>query len=135
MILNTAKSSTITFTLQKVITSEPIKIQDELIEESTTVKLLGVYYDQHLRFSKHVAAAIDKSKSAFHAIVTLKKAGVKPHSLAQVYRARVWSIISCAAAAWYPFISAHDKEMLEKYQRLCLRVIFHHLENYNERLT
>ena len=112
-----------------------IKIRDESVSENATVKLLGVEYDKHMRFSKHVANVVNKSKAAFHDIVMLKKAGVNTKSLGQFYVARVLSILTYAAPSWYPFISANDKGILEKYQRLCLRIILPEATSYEERLV
>ena len=50
------------------------------------------------------------------------------------YKSRVLSILSYAAPAWFPYLADKDKEVLEKYQGLCLRVILPQLENYDERL-
>ena len=134
MLLNTAKSSVITFTLKKEIRSEPIVINDNQISEEPSVKLLGIHYDKHLRFTNHVETLISKSRPAYHAIVRLKRAGVSAHSLGMFYKSRVLSILSYAAPAWFPYLADKDKEVLEKYQRLCLRVILPQLENYDERL-
>jgi len=70
------KSNVITFTLRKTISSDQIIINDSVVEEHQTTKLLGVTFDQHLHFSKHVETIIDKCRPAFHAITKLRKAGV-----------------------------------------------------------
>lgn len=135
MLLNTAKSSTITFTLQKVITSDPICIEGNDIEELNSTKLLGVTFDEHLRFSIHVDTVIEKSRPAFHAMIKLKKCGVKPVSLGIFYQTRILPIITYAAPSWYPFISNNDKEKLEKHQKLSLHTILPFIDSYEEQLT
>ena len=87
-----------------------------------------------MKFSAHVNSIIAKSKSAFHGIINLKKAGLKTDSLALFYRARILPILSYGAPAWYPFISKDNKDKLEKYQRLCLRVILPFVDRYSDRL-
>lgn len=47
MILNTPKSLSITYTHKKEITSVPISIKGDDIEEKATAKLLGVTFDNH----------------------------------------------------------------------------------------
>jgi hypothetical protein len=134
MRLNTQKTKTITFSLQKMIASESITINGNVIEEVASTKLLGVTFDQHMRFSDHVLAAIDKSKPAFHAMVQLKRSGAKPSDLLLFYRTRILSILCYAAPVWYPYISSNSKEQLEKQQRLCTKIIQPYTEYYADRL-
>ena len=75
------KSTLITFTLKKTIRTEPLTIDGTDIAEHENAKLLGVTFDQHLRFSAQVEMTITKSKPAFHALVQLKKSGIAPPSL------------------------------------------------------
>ena len=92
MLLNTSKSVAITFTLQKNITSNPISIKEVDICEKSDVKLLGVTFDQHMRFSNHVDNTIDKTRPAVHALIKLRKAGVSASSLSLFYQARILPI-------------------------------------------
>ena len=135
MLLNTTKSSTITFTLKKSIFVEDITIYDQPVMECSTTKLLGVTLDQHMRFSAHVDSIIEKCRPAFHAISKLRKAGVNDTSLAHFYQSRILPIITYAAPMWYPLISQCDRERLEKYQRLCLRIILPHVDDTETRLA
>ena len=113
MLLNTAKSSVITFTLKKEIRSEPIVINDNQISEEPSVKLLGIHYDNHLRFTNHVETLISKSRPAYHAIVRLKRAGVSAHDFGKFYKSRVLSILSYAAPAWFPYLADKDWRSLK----------------------
>ena len=133
MLLNASKSNVITFTLRKTISSDQIIINDSVVEEHQTTKLLGVTFDQHLHFSKHVETIIDKCRPAFHAITKLRKAGVKNDSLCTFYKSRIVPLLTYAAPAWYPNISLNDQEKLEKYQRLCLRIMLPNIDGSENR--
>lgn len=135
MLLNAAKSQLITFTLQKSVHSVPVTVNDIIIEENNSVKLLGVHVDTHLRFSNHVDSIIAKVKPATHALVQLKKVGVTPSSLTVFYRSRILSLLSYAAPSWFPFLSNNDKMRLERLQKLCLRVILPSCDEYDQRLS
>ena len=135
MILNAAKSTLITFTLRKTIHTESLVINDANIIEHEKVKLLGVTFDQHLRFPSQGEAAIAKCRPAFHALVQLKRSGVASAGLALFYHSRIISILTYAASCWYPHTSNHDREKLEKYQRLCLRIILPNAARYEDRLA
>ena len=134
MLLNASKSSSITFTLQKKIDIDPILINETEVSDDVSTKLLGVTYDQHLKFSKHVDTIIDKCRPAFHAMSKLRKAGVDDAGLTMFYKSRIVPLIIYAAPSWYPLLSVTDKERLEKYQRHCLRMIYPYLDDTNSRL-
>ena len=52
-----------------------------------------------------------------------------------MYRTQIIPAISHSAPAWFPFLCDYQKEELEKSQKLALRVIFHNLEHYEDRLA
>ena len=60
MLLNITKSQSLTLTLQKNIICDPIKINDMPISQKSSVKLLGVCFDNHMRFSAHVDSVVSK---------------------------------------------------------------------------
>ena len=134
MLLNTTKSMCISFTLQKHLTVEPITINGCEIEQKEEVKLLGVTFDSHMRFSTHVDNIIRRTKPAFHAIIRLKKAGLTPTNLVLFYKSRIVSILTYCSPSWYPYISGNDKTKLERYERLCLRIILPNIDSYDEQL-
>ena len=123
MILNTAKSNTITFSLQNEISSPAIEIHGATINQHSTVKLFGVLYDSHLKFSDNVDWTIEKTRSAVHDITKLKKAGVRAPSLTLFYKARILFILTYAAPSWYPFIGKNDGEKVKNHHKMCLRLI------------
>ena len=129
-ILNTAKSNTIIFSLQKEISSPSIETHGATISHHNTVKLLGVLYDSHLKFSDQVDLTIEKTRSTVHAITKLKKAGVRAHSSTMICKARILSIQTCAAPSWVPFIGKNDRKKLENHQKMCLCLILPNIEHY-----
>ena len=135
MLLNAAKSNTITFTLKKQLDIQPITIGNSEVVDNSSVKLLGVTFDSHLKFAKHVDSIIEKCRPAFHAICKLRKAGVNNQSLIMFYKARIIPLLTYAAPCWYPLLGINDKERLEKYQRHCLRIIYPFHDSSNSRLT
>ena len=134
MLLNANKSQSIIFTLQKTINIDPIKINDSAVSNSDNVKLLGVTFDRHLKFSAHVSMIIEKCRPIFHAMCQLRKAGVNNRHLTFFYQTRVLPHMTYAAQCWFPQLGKGDAERLEKYQRHCLRFIYPDLEHTENRL-
>ena len=81
MLLNATTSQTINITLYKKIDCAPISVNDTEIKDLSAVKLLGVKFDSHIKFTNHFDSMIDKAKPAVHATIQLKKIGVTSISL------------------------------------------------------
>jgi hypothetical protein len=135
MILNSAKSQVITFTLRKQLCMDSICIEDQPLTEFRAVKLLGVAFDANLKFHDQVERILSNSRPAFHALVQLKKSGINNPGLSLFFKARILPILCYAAPCWYPHITNGDKLKLERYQRLCLRIIAPFANRHEDRLT
>ena len=134
--MNASKSQYMTFSLQlNNSISNPVTINGDPVNQTSTAKLLGVQLDSHLTFSEHVNSAICKTRSAVHGLLTLKRHGVKENSLIKFYQARILSILSYAAPGWYTYTSQLSKDALERHQSLCLRIIYPCINSYTERLA
>ena len=99
-----------------------------------SAKLLGVTIDQHLTFSSHTKSVVDKTRSAVHGLLTLKRHGVSTASLIKFYQARITPILTYAAPSWYSYIPQYAADQLERHQSLCLRLIYPTVSSYTERL-
>jgi hypothetical protein len=99
MRLNTQKTKLMLFTLQTEPTmTYPVSINNVAIEQVCNTKLLGVYLDNHLTFSAHVDYTLNKTRSAIHALLTLKRHNIKSELLVLFYKTRILSILSYASS-------------------------------------
>ena len=122
-------------TLQlNVSVTPPILINDVQIQQTKTAKLLGVTIDDHLKFKDHVTTTIEKIRAATHGLLTLKRHRVNKTSLVKYYQSQIVPILTYSAPAWYSYTTQHSKDMLERHQSLCLRLIYPNISSYNERL-
>ena len=95
---------------------------------ATNVRLLGVIFDEHLKFHSYVDHIVDKTKHALHGLIKLRKAGVRSHALVLFYNARILSVLSYAAPCWFPHTSQNDKVKLGGFQKLCTRIMISYEE-------
>jgi hypothetical protein len=65
------------------------------IVPKSTVKVLGVYLDEHLRMSKHIQKAAQKAKVQAMALSTVR--GLRPAAMRQLYTSTVASKLDYAA--------------------------------------
>ena len=91
-------------------------------------------FDEHLKFHSYVDHIIDKTKHALHGLIKLRKAGVRSHTLVLFYEARLLSVLSYAAPCWFPHTPQNYKVKLERFQKLCTRIMIQYEEEYEERL-
>ena len=93
MALNITKSNSITFSLQQTILDRPLNINGKAIDKVDNVKLLGVVFDSHLRFSSHVDSIIQKVRPSIYALLTLKRHGVSDAGLVMFYTTVIRSVL------------------------------------------
>jgi hypothetical protein len=77
---------------------QPLKVDEQRIAPSNTVKLLGVICDQKLKFREHIGRATKRGIRASQALMRLR--GLRPQSARQLYQALVVSTITYAASVW-----------------------------------
>jgi len=136
MSLNVKKTATLHLPVRKSIEiRNKVSIGDESVQTTRTAKFLGLTIDSHLTLKDHVEERVQKGRRAAYILIKLKRAGVPPTALVQVYCTRIQTIVSYAAPAWFTMISNTSLNKLEGLQRLCLRVTYPELRSYSERLT
>ena len=69
------------------------------IVPKSTVKVLGVHLDEHLRMSEHIQKAAQKAKVQAMALSTVR--GLRPAAMRQLYMSTVASKLDYAAPVWF----------------------------------
>ncbi|KAJ5555849.1 hypothetical protein N7535_008280 [Penicillium sp. DV-2018c] len=83
-----------------------LKINEQEVYPSPNVKLLGVVFDQNLRFREHVARATKRGIRAAHALARLK--GVPPATARQLFSSLVQAAVLYAGSVWTPILNNGD---------------------------
>ena len=97
-----------------------------------TTKLLGVTFDDHLKFQTHSQQIIQKTRKSVHGLLTQKRHRVRTPSLVKFYKACIVPRMPYTAPAWYSFTAQYVKDELERHQSLCLRLIYPDISSYTE---
>ena len=92
------------------------------IQKAESVKYLGVWFDQNLKFHTHCLKVAEKAKKAFLGYRALAKAnwGVGHGQLSLMYRTIFVPMVTYAAGAWGATITLADKRKLVTAQRTAL---------------
>ena len=110
-----------------------VSIKGENVEQTKATKLLGVTFDDHLKFQTHSQQIIKKPQKSVHGLLTQKRHGVNTPSLVKFYKACNSSANDLhAAPAWYSFTAQYVKDELERHQSHCLRLIYPDISSYTE---
>ena len=95
-------------------------------------KLLGVWISNDLSWNVHVDKVLKKANSRLFALRLLKKAGLHPSDIIQIYCSFIRSRIEYASPVW-PTLSKSLSDLLESVQKRALRIAYPNL-SYEEAL-
>jgi hypothetical protein len=74
-------------------------INGRTVESSPTAKLLGVIFDQELRWKEHIQQAIKRATKVSIALGGLRH--LRPEQMHQLYRACVTPVVDYASTVWH----------------------------------
>ena len=123
-VFEASKTAFIHFTRVKTALrddSQPLQFKGNLIEPTTAVKILGVLFDQDLRFKLHVSKVAGKAYKAALALKRLK--GLRSSSARQLFSATVAPVMDYASPIWYLVVPDKTMKLLEQAQRVAAQAI------------
>ena len=90
-----------------------------------TPTFLGVTFDRTLSFTKHVSSLKTKFFPHLKALrcISASSWGPSKESLSVLYKSFLWSLLTYASPAWFPFLSAINLTKLERLHRAASRAI------------
>ena len=101
-----------------------VPLDGELLPLERTPKILGVTFDPHFHFHKHVEAIEEKAKQRLSILKALTGTtwGQQKETIIATYKALIDSLFSYAAPVWYPNASRTSINKLQVIQNSALRV-------------
>lgn len=99
----------------------------------SSYKLLGVIIGEDLKWHHQVDCIIVNSSKRHYALRLLKRAGVVPQDILQIYRSNVRSTLEYALQVWHS-IPEYLSERIENIQKRPLKIIYPCC-TYSEALT
>ncbi len=105
LVLNVSKTKEIIFDPRSVGDHYPAIISGESVEQVTTHKYLGVMFDSHLKWDKHVKFVCSRVSQRLHFLRRLRVFGIEKDIMITFYRAAIESIIRYGIMLWYGNLS------------------------------
>ena len=112
-----------------------IKLKDDVIMSGPKLKLLGFHFDSSPSPAAHVKMILKKVRYRTWIIYHLKRLGMGPGALVNVYRSLIRPCFDYASVVYHPMLTAAQSSALERQQRKILKVIFGWDQSYYSALA
>ncbi|KAI0996451.1 hypothetical protein K3495_g11728 [Podosphaera aphanis] len=118
IVFEKSKSELIHFTKGKKSFSQSLQMEDFSLEPKTTVKWLGIWLENNLKFKTHVEKRVHLAQGAMHRLFQLssKSKGLGFNALRQLYLSCVIPVLDYGSVLWY------NKYGTEKLSNICDKI-------------
>ena len=114
------KEMLINFMLYPNFTLIPLLVGNNDTERVSTYKILGVFFDNDLRWNSHVDYIYKKAFERFYSLRILRQAGVDHGSMLKASTSSVRSVLEYAVPVWQSILG-YLSAKLNPYGKGCLR--------------
>ena len=112
--------------------SNPLSIDNNLIQRVQVFKLLGVLIDDKLNWKCHINAMCSKAASRLYFLKLLKRSGVSESDLLYFYVTVIRSLLEYACPAWHNSLNGEQNSRIETVQKRAIAIIYGGLD-YNQK--
>ena len=124
MIINEKKCHVFTINFSKNNTAPlNLKLNDKLIESVDTIKLLGVYLTNDLKWSVNTTNICKKVNQRLYLVRKLKHFGLQKEELITAWRSILRPITEYAVPLWHSGLTEKDSYRIELLQKKALGII------------
>ena len=129
MAINEEKSNFMIVTRSKTEFKTRLEINSKNLAQVKEAKLLGVYINEDLSWSRNCQEICKKAYSRINMLSRLKYAGMKTKDLVNIYILHIRSLTEYCSTAFHYSLTVEQDRKLESIQRVALKVVLG--ENYN----
>ena len=123
MMLNEKKCNFMVISRSETNISTRLKVNNTNLEQISVTKLLGVWINDNLSWSRNCKEITKKAYSRLSLITKLKYVGVGIDDLIDVYKLFIRSCMEYCSVAFHSSLTINQSEKLERIQKTCLKVI------------
>ena len=106
------------------VNSSYINLEDQKIESSSSLKLLGFHFGTEPTVSKHVQEIKRKFRSRLWSLIHLRRAGFKGSQLFKMYCVFIRPVIEFCSVVYHSMLTVTQSEELERIQRQVTKLCF-----------
>ena len=109
-----------------------IEINGSKVSAFSVVKLLGVYFQDNLKWNTHVTEMIKKAAKRLYFLTQLKRAKVPSPELVNFYVACIQSVLLYGCQVYHYSLPDYLSLSLERVQKRALKIIYGYDNHYRE---
>ena len=98
-------------------TNSPVTINGTVVERMDSFKYLGVHIHKDLTWANHTPTVIRKAQQSLYGLRRLKKFGLRPQILRDLYRGTIESLLTGCCTPWYGSCTSRDRKALGRVAR------------------
>ena len=102
----------------------PLCVNECPLERVSSHKVLGVTISDTLRWNEHVREIVSKASKCLYILRVLKRSGIPPEDLINIFYALVRSVLEYACVTWSTSLPIYLKDKIERVQKRALRILF-----------
>ena len=125
MKINRDKSNIMKFS-RAVKTDFPLEVyfsNNEILEEISEIKLLGVFIENSLKWTKNTDYICQKARQRIWLLRNMKKSGLTLAELIDAYIKEVRSLLEMAVPVWHSGLTKEESHQIERVQKAALIAI------------
>ena len=127
MKLNADKTKYMIFNFsQKYQANTRIILDDKVLDQVSSTKLLGLTISSDLTWKQNTASLVKRAYSRMIILKNLFNFGVSTEDLVQIYTLYIRSVVEQSAVVWHSSITQNEVIELERIQKVALRIILKH---------
>ena len=113
-----------------------LTINGRPIQQVNSTRLLSedLNLSEDLKWQSHIDEIITKASQRLYFIILLKRAGIDPHHLINIYTSIVRSVLEYACQVWHTSLTKKQTRQIEYIQKRAMRFIFQD-KSYTEAIT
>ena len=136
MKINEKKTNYIVFSRSKTKFSTRLQMNNITLERMSTIKLLGIWLQEDLKWDTQVKQICMKAYSRVQMLSKLKYAGISQNELIEIYKLFIRSVCEYCSVVYHTSLTIEQKNKLESIQKTCLKIILGDTYNsYEEALS
>jgi len=133
MLVNNSKTQMVCISANTAsVIKSYIRIDDEEIQSTDELKLLGFWFGNRPNADVHVSKLAGSFRSKLWALRKLRRAGMDCHDMLIVYKSVLRSVLDFVAPTYHPLLNKTQTNLLEQLQRRALKVVFGYSESYSD---
>jgi hypothetical protein len=109
---------------KKLLELEPITMNNSIIEDVTTFKLLGLITNNKITWNDHIEYICSKASKRIYFLVLLRRAGRPPSDIIATYISIIRSVLEYVCTVWHPGLSEDGSDHIEHIQKRCLKIAY-----------